>query len=43
MFPCKEPGKGVPGDQAGQALAQEFLSVNEPETGHERKERARYQ
>jgi len=26
MFPCKIPGKGVPGDQAGQALAQKFLS-----------------
>ncbi len=29
MFPCKTPGKGVPGDQAGQALAQKFLSVDE--------------
>ena len=31
MFPCKPPGKGVPGDQAGQALAQGFLSTDELE------------
>ncbi len=31
MSPCKTPGKGVPGDQAGQALAQKFLSVDELE------------
>ena len=31
MFPCKPPGKGVPGDQAGQALAQGFQSVDELE------------
>ncbi len=42
MFPCKQAGKGVPGDQAGQALAQGFLSDDEPETGHEPKEQTRY-
>ncbi len=31
MSPCKTPGKGVPGDQAGQALGQRFLSVDELE------------
>jgi hypothetical protein len=30
-FLVSPPGKGVPGDQAGQALAQEFLSGNELE------------
>lgn len=44
MFPCEQPGKGVPGDQAGQALAQEFLSGDElaRKQGHEQRERARY-
>jgi len=32
----------APQGQAGQALAQEFLSGNEPETGHEQKEQTRY-
>jgi len=31
MFPCEKSGKGVPEDQAGQALAQKFLSVDELE------------
>ena len=30
-FLVNHPEKGVPGDQAGQALAQEFLSANELE------------
>ncbi len=42
MFPCKTPGKGVPGDQAGQALVQGFLSANEPETEHELTEQTGY-
>ena len=31
LSPGENPGKGVPGDQAGQALTQAFLSVDELE------------
>jgi hypothetical protein len=31
LFPCEQPGNGVPGDQAGQALVQASLSASELE------------